>query len=108
MDLWAKFWVLQVEGKKYFQYQTPKGIWKISMHGIRVCKDLLKHLTDSIEGGKAADYWIHIRRRTSEEGSFEIGWVVNERTMKSVSQARRHFVTKFESGMCATGKMMKI
>ena len=44
----------------------------------------------------------------SEEGYFGIDWEVNERAMKLVSQARRYVVTKFESGMCVTGKVVKI
>ena len=109
MDYWAKdYWAEKYDSRKYFNYEIPKGMWKIAMLGTRVCNHLVSYLRDSIEGGKAAEYWIFKRKRFDEAGYFQVDWETNRVAMKSVPIGRRHWVTKFESGMCGTGKMMKL
>lgn len=44
----------------------------------------------------------------SEQGYFQVECDANTRSMKSAKVSRRQWVTKFESGMCGFGKMMKI
>ena len=109
MDYWAKdYWAEQYDSRKYFTYEVPKGMWKIAMLGTRVCKHLVAYLRESIEGGKAAEYWVFKRKRFNEEGYFQVDWETNRVAMKSVPIGRRQWVTKFESGMCGTGKMMEL
>jgi len=109
VDYWAKeFWAERVEDHKYFTYTTPKGMWRISMLGYRVCKNIMQYLRESIEGGKVAEYWICKRKRMTEQGYFQVDWEANKAAMQAVPVSRRHWVSKFESGMCGSGKMMKI
>ena len=77
------------------------------MLGYRVCKNLIQYLRESIEGGKVAEYWICKRKRMIEQEYFQVDWEANKAAMKAVPVSRRHWVSKFESGMCGTGKMMK-
>ena len=44
----------------------------------------------------------------SEQGYFQIDWEVNKLSIKASPVSQCHWVTKFESGMCGTGEMMKI
>ena len=37
-----------------------------------------------------------------------VDWEANQAAMKSVPQSKRQWVTKFESGICGTGRMMKL
>ena len=109
MDMLAKdWWGQQINMKQYVQYIIPKGIWKISLLGNRTSNDLQNYLRDSIEGAKAAEYWADKRKRFTEESYFEVDWKAVEQAMKSSTLQRQHWVTKFESGCCATGKMMHI
>ena len=109
VDYWAKdFWAEQVTNHTYFNYTIPKGMWKVSMLGYRVCKHLIQYMRESIEGGKVAEYWIYKRNRMTEQGYFQVDWEANKDAMKAVKVSRRHWVSKFESGMCGSGKMMKI
>ena len=114
VDLYAKlFWADKVKinqsgVQKYFQYRVPEGMWKIAVLGTRVTNHLSQYLRESIEGTGVAEYWIHKKKRFSEEGYFQVDWDANKEAMKSVPVSRRHWVTKFESGMCGTGRMMKI
>ena len=102
---WAK---IQMGTGKYFKYNIPKGMWKISLLGTRICNKLIKELKESIEGGKVAEYWICKKKRISEKGYFMVDWEANQAAMKSVPQSKRQWVTKFESGICGTGRMMKL
>ena len=91
VDFWAKdFWARKVEGHTYFKYKTPKGIWAISMLGTRVCKHLVQYLRESIEGGKAAEYWIYKKKRMTEEGYFQVDWEANKLAMKESRIARNN------------------
>ena len=78
------------------------------MLGYRVCKHLMQYMCESIAGGKVAEYWIYKRKRMTEQGYFQVDWEANKDAMKAVKVSRRHWVSKFESGMCGSGKIMKI
>ena len=107
MDMLAKDWWTQHHDKaKYSQYHVPKGIWKICLMGNRVCNNLTKYLRESIEGAKAAEYWVDKNSKYTEGAFFDTDWKAMEKAMKSISLRRQQWVTKFESGCCATGKMM--
>ena len=114
VDLYAKeFWVEKYDQttdmqRRYFKYRTPMGMWNISVLGTRVVTKLFTCLRESIEGGKAAEYWVLNKKRFTETSYFEVDWEANKQAMESVGLARRHWVTKFESGFCGTGRMMKI
>ena len=97
-----------VEDHVYFKYKTPKGVWAIAILGTRVCNNLVEYLRESIEGGKAAEYWIYKRGKMTEEGYFQVDWEANKLATKESQTGRKHWVTTFESGWCLTGTMMKI
>ena len=107
-DYWAKLYSNPDKERHYFKYSIPKGIWKISFLGTRVCKKIKSFLRESIEGGEAAEYWVLKRKRFSKDGFFEVDWKANKKAMTTVSIGKRHWLTKFESGICGTGRMMKI
>ena len=44
----------------------------------------------------------------TEEGYFQVDWEANKLAMKESRIVRRHWITKFESGWCGTGTMMKM
>ena len=109
MDMLAKdWWTLQHKKAKYFHYHVPKGIWKICLMGNRVCNHLQAYLRESIEGAKAVEYWVDKKNRFTEESFFATDWHALEKAMDAVTTKRQQWVTKFESGCCATGKMMHI
>ena len=109
MDLRAKkCWQEKSNDHKYIDYHVPKGIWKVSILGNRICNHLREYLRESIEGGKIADYWINQKKRFSEEGYFQVDWDACKMAMTESKISRRHWVSKFESGWCGTGKMMKV
>jgi len=83
-------------------------MWNISFMGTRIVNKLTNCLRESIEGGKAAEYWVHNRKRFTQHSFFKVDWEASRAAMASVGLARKHWVTKFESGMCGTGRMMKI
>ena len=87
---------------------VPKGMWQISFLGTKVCKNLKPFLRESIEGGKAVEYWISQRKRFNETNFFNVDWEATKEAMESVPVKRRHWVTKFEAGVCGTGRMMKL
>ena len=111
-DFYAKdFWMKQYGDStichRYFKYQIPKGMWSVSFRGTRVVHELKKFLRESIAGGNAANYWVNHRKRFSPAGFLEVDWDSMDKAMSKVSLARRQWVTKFESGICGTGRMMK-
>ena len=114
VDLYAKdFWAEKyapalIKQRKYLKYKLPMGMWNVSFMGTRVINNLIPFLRESIEGGKAAEYWVNKRKRFNKDSFFEVDWEASKGAMKSVGIARKHWVTKFESGMCGTGRMMKI
>ena len=73
-----------------------------------VCNHLVSCLRNSIEGGNAAEYWIDKRKHLTESRYFQVDWEANSLTMKSSKVSRQYWVTKFESGMCGSEKMIKI
>ena len=64
-------------------------------------------MRESIEGEAIADYWINDKKRFTEEGYFQVDWDACKMAIRKSKVTRRHWVSKFESGWCATGKMMK-
>ena len=108
-DFWADRYVSSIQmQRKYFAYHLPLGMWKISFMGTRIVNELADCLRESIEGGKAVEYWVHHKKRFSKNSFFQVDWAANKVAMTTVGLARKHWVTKFASGMCGTGRMMKI
>ena len=107
-EFWTEKYNDNDKKRRYFSYMVPKGMWQISFLGTRVCKNLKSFLRESIEGGKAVEYWITKRKRFNTTNFFRVDWEANKDAMESVSVTRRHWVTKFQSGICGTGRMMKI
>ena len=107
MDLEAKaWWDACKHNPSYFQYTTPKGMWKVSLLGNRVVNRLTSYLRESIEGGKVAEYWIKKKKKFTEESFFCVDWEAIKAAMGKVGPQRRRWVSKFEAGICATGPMM--
>ena len=48
------------------------------------------------------------RKRFIEDSFLQVDWDANKAAMAATPLARRHWVTKFESGCCGTGRMMKM
>ena len=113
-DLYAKGYWDQRYGhiphdqRRCYQYSIPKGMWKISFMGTRVTNLLVNCMRENIEGGEAAEYWVRNRKRFDKSSFFEVDWNSMKEAMSSAKLSRRHWVTKFESGICGTGRMMKI
>ena len=107
-DFWIEKYGEDQPPNRYFQYNIPIGMWKVSFLGTRIVKDLKECLRENIEGGKAAEYWVLNRKRFSPSSFFKVDWESNQKEISSVSLARWHCVTKFESGICGTGRMMKM
>ena len=108
MDLRAKnCWHENSRTGRYVKYTVPKGMWKVSILGNRISNHFGEYVRESIEGEAIADYWINDKKRFTEEGYFQVDWDACKMAMRKSKVTRRHWVTKFESGWCATGKMMK-
>ena len=89
------------------KYKIPKGMWEISLLGVRLCKQLLGSLRESIQVSNAFEYWVERKKRFTNENFGDVDWDANKIAMKSVSNTRRQWVTKFQAGLCGTGRMMK-
>jgi hypothetical protein len=112
-DLYAKYYWDERYGDKekmpmYCKYVIPKGMWEISLMGNRICKDLFEYLREGIQAKNALEYWVKRKKRFTYSSFLEVDWDANKRAFKSVSITRRHWVTKFEAGICGTGRMMKL
>ena len=113
-DLYAKeFWTEctangTAPAKAVLEYTIPLGISPIYLHGTRVVKNLLRDLRESIEGGRIAAYWINKKKRFTAAGYFRVDWPAVKTAIESVPLRRRQWVSKFQSGFCATGRMMKL
>ena len=95
-DFWADRYLSNIKiQKKYFDYHLPLGMWHISFMGTRIVNQLADCLRENIEGGKAAEYWVHHKKRFSKHSFFQVDWEANKAAMATVSLARRHWVTKF-------------
>ena len=92
----------------YVRYIVPKGMWEIALTGQRICKDLLEFLRDNIQADEAYNYWVNQKERFTKLGFLGVDWNANKLAMKSATNTRRKWVTKFESGTCGTGRMMKL
>merc|ERR1711954_92293 len=57
---------------------------------------------------EAYNYWVNQKERFTKLGFLGVDWNTNKLAMKSVTNTRRKWVTKFESGTCGTGRMMKL
>lgn len=60
------------------------------------------------KGGKVVDFWMFKRKRFTEEGYSQVDWDANRLVMNTAPVNEMHWVMKFNSGMCGTGKMMNI
>ena len=76
VDLYAKdFWARKyapalIKQRKYLKYKLPMGMWNISFMGTRVINNLVPFLRESIEGGKAAEYWVNKRKIFNKDSFF--------------------------------------
>ena len=106
-----QYWIEKYADKEklplYVKYKVPKGIWEISLLGVRVCKQLLGTLRENIQVSNALEFWVERKKRFTNKSFVEVDWNANKIAMQSVSNARRQWVTKFQAGICGTGRMMK-
>ena len=107
-EYWEKRYGQKGNIPLYTRYSVPKGIWEITLVGQRISKELMEYLRENIKAEEAYDYWVEHKKRLSKNGFLDVDWNANKKAMKSVKNSRRQWVTKFESGICGTGRMMKI
>ena len=53
------------------------------------------------------EYWIYKKKRLTKRGYFHVDWDTVEIVIKSSVLSRRHWVSKFESGVFVSGRMIK-
>jgi len=81
----------------------PMGMGKISFMGTRVINKIVPFLRESIEGEKAAEYWVTNKHRFIKERLFLLYWEANKKAMGSVNISRRYWVAKFKSAFFGAG-----
>ena len=96
MDIW---WEHCRPTVLYFHYKIPKGMRKIKLIGNCVVNHLVQYLTESIEGGVIAEYWITKKKKFSDKSFFKVNWKAVKRAMATVTRSCRIWVSKFESGI---------
>ena len=107
-DIRAKDYWAQLKGtRQNRQFNMKKGMWQIRIHGMTVGTNLFQYLRKAIQGGGIFEYWVDKRKRVGEANVGLIDWEAQGKALKSLKQSRRQWVSKFVSGWCGTGKMMK-
>ena len=84
-----------------------KGMWQVRLYGQPVGTNLQKYLRKSIHGGGILSFWVDSQRRISDKAVGMVDWESQGRALRSCRRPRQQWVTKFVSGWCGTGKMMK-
>ena len=69
---------------------------------------MFEFLRENIKAEDAFNDWVNQKKRFTKSGFLDVDWNANKIAMKSLTNSRRQWVTKFESGICGTGRMMKL
>jgi len=70
-DYWAEKYDNDIVKQcRCYKYVMPMGMWKILFMATRVINKLVTFLRESIDGGKAAEYWVNNKRRFTKESFF--------------------------------------
>ena len=108
-DLRAKGYLEDIRiGYKKPDHEMYGGIWKISICDEPIYTNFKKYLRKSISGTAIFDYWVNTKKRIDEDEIELIDWKIIGKAMKNTKHGRQQWISKFTSGWCATGKMMKI
>jgi hypothetical protein len=88
--------------------ENQRGTVKNSWIGPRkLCRNLRSQFIDFIQGAEAKKYW-DSKNRFGQATSADVDWEACGQAMASISLTTRHWIVKHTSGMCGTGKMMKL
>ena len=79
-------------------------MWKLRIHGVLVGQKLLRYIRKTIQGGTIFEYWVDTHKIIGEEAIGMIDWDSQGKAMRLCTIQHRHWVSKFVSGWCATGK----
>ena len=96
-----------VKGYRRATHTIRGGMWQVSIQGKLVGTKLSRYLRKTIQGGIIFEYWVDKRKRISEQAIDMIDWDTQGKAMRLCSIHQRHWVSKFVSGWCATGKTMR-
>ena len=108
-DLRAKDYLTEIlDGYNIKKYNVPKGMWAIKICGISVGSNMMGYLRRCISGAQMFQYWVRKKKRIQENQVQNIDWETIGKAMKNSTHTRQQWVSKFSSGWCATGKVMKI
>ena len=107
-DLRAKGYLEEIRtGYKKPEHNMFGGIWKITICEEQIYTNFKKYLRKSISGTAIFDYWVNTKKRIDEDEIELIDWKIIGKAMKNTKHGRQQWISKFTSGWCATGKMMK-
>jgi hypothetical protein len=106
MDTRAKLhWAATVDQPREIQWTIAGEPWALWFKDEKICLNLHAKLHTATRGQATLDYWD--KHGKFGQGSYsDIDWQATGQAMKTVSIARRHWVSKHSSGFCGTSKMM--
>ena len=108
-DLRAKeFWKEIKVGYRKPPHTMKKGIWQVKIQGRTICSNLTEKMRESISGEEILEYYVTKKQRMTKDQFHNIDWITQGKALKLLKPNRQHWVSKFTSGWCATGKMMHI
>ena len=108
-DLRAKeYWKDIIVGYRKPPHTMKRGIWQLKIKGHTVCSNVTKNMRESISGEEILEYYVAKKRRMTKDQFHQIDWTSQGKALNSINTGRQHWVSKFTSGWCATGKMMHI
>ena len=97
--------------RHHTQPSTQRAIegepWQLELPDGKVCRDFRGTLHEHIFGPKARAYWEGKSNRFHDGNADDVDWEAAATGRKSMTQARRQWQTKHNTGFCAVGKMMQ-
>ena len=110
MDQKAKEYLQQLQTERTQpQQDIPQPIegepWPFTINRVKVCCKLKKVIKEQVHGNKAKAYWEQ-KTRFAGGTAEDVDWQATEDTVKTMRLNRQHWLSKHNSGFCATGKMM--
>jgi hypothetical protein len=115
LDLWAQRNVLmdqQAKGHLRFAMQSPRHFdidgepWQLWVKGTKLIRDISSAIYSAVHDKEGETYWSK-KNDYPPEVIKEVDWQLICRTLTSIPQTRRHFLSKHIAGMCGVGRCMK-
>ena len=104
----AKYYLLEIiKGYKNINHAMPMGMWATRICGMDVGNNLIDYLRRSISGVNLFEYWVKTKKRIDENQIHKIDWKTQRKAIDCSTLIREEWVSKFTSGWCATGKMIR-